>query len=463
MTFLEFLWIWDKLNGLKLPQHHKVIGHFLEKLFTSENERKGLLMAFRNSGKSTLVGLFCAWILLKNPNLRVLVVSADHELAKKMVMHTKHIIEHHPACFGMKPVRPQEWASDRFTVRRSTVGRDPSVLARGLNANITGCRADIILCDDVEVPKTCNNSAKRKDLRTKLSELDYILIPGGMMLYIGTPHAEETIYRPKTGWQLLKLPLLNKAGESVWPERFTPKKIAEIRRATSPNKFASQMLLENVKYEESRLDIKHLKIYDLPLSYQEANGSGILKIGQTKMVSASCWWDPAFGKVGGDASVIGVVFTGEDGNYYLHDLRYLQVPEGAGSARWQCEQVARFIWDNYLPAVHLETNGIGQFLPALLRQEFARHRMGCSVVEENSRQNKAQRILGALEVPLLNGSLYAHALVMKTPFPDEMQDFNTTGHTHDDGLDTVAGCILCEPVRLPGIITFNRNRPLWRY
>ena len=82
MTFLEFLWIWDKINGLKLPQHHKIIGQFLENLFNADDRRKGLLMAFRNSGKSTLVGLFCAWVLFRNSNARVLVVSADHTLAK---------------------------------------------------------------------------------------------------------------------------------------------------------------------------------------------------------------------------------------------------------------------------------------------------------------------------------------------------------------------------------------------
>ena len=168
MTFLEFLWIWDKINNLKLPRHHKIIGRFLENLFLNPVHRKGQLLAFRNSGKSTLVGLFCAWLLMKNPALRVLVVSTDHHLAKKMVAHTKHIIEHHPACFSMKPKRPEEWASDRFTIRREQVGRDPSMLARGLNANMTGCRADVILCDDVEVPKTCNNSLKKKTLTTTM-------------------------------------------------------------------------------------------------------------------------------------------------------------------------------------------------------------------------------------------------------------------------------------------------------
>ena len=282
------------------------------------------------------------------------------------------------------------------------------------------------------------------------------------MLFIGTPHAEETIYQKKEDWRWLKLPLLNAQGESAWPERFTPQKIEEIRRATSPSKFASQMLLQAVKYEGLRLDPKHLKIYDAPLSYLEANGAGILKIGEVKMASASCWWDPAFGKPGGDASVIAALFTGTDGNYYLHAIKYLQVPEDTESTAWQCAQVADFVWDNYLPSLHLETNGIGRFLPALLRQEFARRHMGCAVMEESSRQNKVERILGALEAPLLNGSLYVHQPVMETPFVDEMQDFSAMGSTHDDGLDAVAGCLLSEPVRLPHSVSFNRNRPLWR-
>ena len=56
-------------------------------------------------------------------------------------------------------------------------------------------RADLIICDDVEVPNTCNTSKKRIALRDKLRELDFILSPNGTMIYIGTPHTLDTIYR----------------------------------------------------------------------------------------------------------------------------------------------------------------------------------------------------------------------------------------------------------------------------
>jgi hypothetical protein len=56
-------------------------------------------------------------------------------------------------------------------------------------------RADLIICDDVEVPNTSNTAQKRENLRERLRELDFILSPSGTMIYIGTPHAYDTIYR----------------------------------------------------------------------------------------------------------------------------------------------------------------------------------------------------------------------------------------------------------------------------
>jgi len=45
------------------------------------------------------------------------------------------------------------------------------------------------------VPNTVNTAAKRRDLRERLRELDFILAPEGCIVYIGTPHAEDTIYQ----------------------------------------------------------------------------------------------------------------------------------------------------------------------------------------------------------------------------------------------------------------------------
>ncbi len=462
---IEFAWIWMNQLHLELPRHHRAMCRFLERLW--ENEKRGLLMAFRASGKSTLVGLFCAWLLRYKPELRILIVAADHTLAKKMVQHIKRIIMQHPLCQDMKPDKPEEWASDCLSVRRTSTGRDPSVLARGLGSNLTGCRADVIICDDVEVPKTCDTGPKRQELRHKLGELEYVLAPNGMTLYIGTPHTQETLYDTTDGllkdWPVLKIPVLNKKGESNWPEKYPVSKLEEIKKSTGLIKFQSQMMLKAIQASEAHLDVRRLLFYDEELSYHEANESATLKIGNIQMASVSCWWDPAFGANGGDNSVIACVFTDTNGHYYLHRIKYLKVPPQVEAAGFQCREVVKFIRENHLPAIHLETNGIGKFLPALLRQELNCAKLACSVIEEISRRHKQDRILSAFEVPLMNGALSVHTSIKQTSFVDELQDFNPFAPKgHDDALDAVAGCLLAEPVRLKRNAFVPLSREKWR-
>jgi len=191
--FPIFLSLWNRTQGLSTPRVHFKISQWLEGAAESKNPRL-LLMAFRACGKSTLVGLFCVWLLIRNPNLRILVLAADMTLAGKMVRNVKRILEKHPLSRHLKPKAADQWGSDRFTVRREMELRDPSVLAKSIFTNLTGTRADVVICDDVEVPKTCDTPEKRAELRTRLLELDYILTPNGLQIYVGTPHSWYTLY-----------------------------------------------------------------------------------------------------------------------------------------------------------------------------------------------------------------------------------------------------------------------------
>ncbi len=193
-AYYSFLDTWNRVLNMTTPQHHRQIMKFLVECKDDE-PRRGLLMAFRHSGKSTVVGIFAACTLYLYPETRILILSAESGLSSRMVMHIRHILENHPWCTDMIPRVKKEWASDRITVNRPVGIREPSVICQGVHGNITGMRADLIICDDVEVPNTANTAQKRAVLRERLRELDFILSPSGTMIYIGTPHAMDTIYR----------------------------------------------------------------------------------------------------------------------------------------------------------------------------------------------------------------------------------------------------------------------------
>ncbi|NMM45218.1 phage terminase large subunit [Rhodospirillaceae bacterium KN72] len=480
-TFPEFVWIWTRMQGMDLPDLHRQIGTWLDMRWRA-GDRKLVLLAFRAAGKSTLVGLFCAWLLYRDPSLRILVLAAEQDLAARMVRNVKRIIERHPLTEGLKPDRLDQWAADRFTVNRPAELRDPSMLARGIAANVTGSRADVIVCDDVEVPNTCDTAPKRADLRARLGEADYILVPGGMQLYVGTPHSYYSIYadtprkevgedRPfLDGFNRMEVPILTETGKSAWEGRYSLEDIAQLRRRHGEAKFQSQMMLRPVNIAGCRLDPDRMKLYDARLELQERNGEAVLLLDGVRMLSASAWWDPAYGAAsgggttGGDGSVVACVFTGEDGLYRLHRVQYLiSDPNGdVDEARQQCRAVARFARRNLLPSVTVETNGIGKFLPSLLRREMAAMKTGCAVQERHSSKPKDIRILEAFDAALAAGQIACHRSVWGTPFPMEMREWRPGGLSkgHDDGLDAVAGCLSMEPVRLPRI-TDHYNRQSW--
>ncbi|MDH5189491.1 MAG: phage terminase large subunit [Rhodospirillaceae bacterium] len=477
-NFMAFVEIWNKEQELQTPTHHKQICKWLESAWGGK-KRELLLMAFRNSGKSTLVGLFCAWVLYENPNVRIMVLAADLALARKMTRNVKRIIERHPMCAGLKPKRVDQWASDQFTVNRTLELRDPSMLAKGISANVTGSRADVVICDDVEVPNTCDSAPKRDDLRERLSEIEYVMVPGGLQLYVGTPHTVHTIYAKEkigdsednppflAGFNRLEIPLLGKGGKPVWPERFDVKKIASIKRRTGPNKFRAQMLLEPVDIRDGRLDSSLLKPYSGEIKYSEMNGHAVLSINGQKMVSASCWWDPSFGSPNrGDGAVIAAVFTCEHGEYWLHDIKYLthdeKIINQVSEAQQLCNGAADFVNQLHLPSVLLESNGIGKFLPTMLRNTFAEMGVTAAVVEHHTKTNKDIRILDAFDAPLAAGRINAHERVLKSRFRGEMDDWRPGSNNKDDALDAVAGCLLAEPVRIARVFSGVNRPPDWR-
>ncbi len=471
--FKFFLSIWNRAQNQTTPRVHFRIAGWLEKSWRN-GDRRLLLMAFRSCGKSTIVGVFAAWLLYRRPDLRILVLAADSMLARKMVRNVKRIIERHPLTCSLKPEKLDQWGNDRFTVKRDLELRDPSMLARGITSNITGSRADIIICDDVEVPVTCDTAAKREELRDRLGETDFVRAPGGTQLYVGTPHSWFTIYAdaPRLeidetvpfldGYERLEVPVIEN-GKSAWPARFPLGEIESIERRSGPNRFRSQMLLQPANIAEGRLDPA------LPVRYggdlhlvSELKG---LYLNGHRMASASAWWDPSVGK-GGDSSVLAVVFTDEEGRRYLHSVTYFSPPlsgkedEGVDNATHQCRQAALILKRLHVPSVAVETNGLGQFLPAILRRELAMARVPCAVIGKNSTRPKDLRILEAFDVVLAARLLNIHDSVYATPFMVEMQEWRPGVKGRDDGLDAVAGALSLEPVRLKRLFV-PKGRRSW--
>jgi len=301
------------------------------------------------------------------------------------------------------------------------------------------------------------------------AEIDFVAVPDGAQLYLGTPHSYYSIYadeaRPETGETR---PFLHGFERSVftvyygkrsaWPGRFSTTAM-RAREKAAPRKFASQMLLKPTKPEAARLDAAKLLRYAGAVEYRESQGRGSLWLEGQKLVSMRVWWDPAYGRTAkASRNAIAAVYQDEAGGYWLHRVEYfaadadlaLREPEAHAEADQICRTAARLVQELGAPAITVEDNGIGKFVPGLLRKALAALGSPASVTEHHARVPKGERILAAFDVTLAAGLLHAHASVCDGPFLEELAEWQPLGKSgrHDDALDAVAGAIMAEPTRL---------------
>ena len=470
MNLQKFVWLWNKSKGLSTPKLHSRIVDWLYNQ-NSADVRHLLLLVFRGAGKSSLTALYAAWHLHRNPNIRILIISAEASLAQKMSWHVGSIMESHPAFGGMKTLGKQ-WAKGQFTISRSAILRDPSVIAKGLESNFTGCRADLILCDDVEVPATSSSMSKRQKLIERLSDLEFVLAPNGQIMFIGTPHSHDSIYRldPKSDYEIssgflknynrLTIPVLDDIGRSAWEDRFSPKLLATLCHQIGSRAFNSQMLLKPMTTSRSRLDrslIRFINVGDFEKSFDSKSTISVLG---RKINHTICFWDVAFGmKKRGDASAIALLHSDFDKNIYVEDVEFIQNREDVsdiGPLNYSTNIVSDFISKHDVKKIFVESNGIGQFVPDALRKSLSSRMTHCSVIPHHTKTNKSMRILENIEPLLESNRLFIRKGLNSERLIEEFENWQPDSSGHDDGLDATASAISL----IPGIFNFSTpNKP----
>jgi hypothetical protein len=529
--FLAFFLIWARVQGWKVPLLHVRICNWLE---TCDDPVR-VLQVFRGAAKSTIYAVFKAWCLYRDPKLRSLIWSADGPLSKKLTRDVINVLRRHPLCAGMLPTKP---GSQMFWVNGAGDPRNASMTAVGVDQNVTSARADSIDYDDCEVPKNIRTPEARENLRLKIQEATFILVPGGQETYIGTPHTHDSIYPELIagGAASLKIPLFESAvryedtsaetryrfdfapGEDglyvmtgifkharllvegrdyrvdgrhivfaqppgvvldiyshcAWPERFTRDDIEKRRKKTRTlNYWDSQYQLEAKPITESRLDPARMKPYTAQPVIERANGEMRMMLGAARIIGARCYWDCAAGKVGGDDSAVSLILDDSTGAYYWHvaqamigELVEFSDGEHSKIVSGQVMQACDIIEKYQVPQIYVETNGLGTFVPKILRKAIKQRRLQCAVLEVNATGNKNEKILAGLEPPLKSGVLWAHTEVLDGPVWDQMQDFNpAVKNQPDDYLDSAASAILQAPVRIGQVVgglAGNSPREDWR-
>ncbi len=223
---------------------------------------------------------------------------------------------------------------------------------------------------------------------------------------------------------------------------FPPARIELLRETVGRRHFLSQMMLECVDLDKSRLDPGALRFYDAEFDARSA------RIGPDAVTGAALYWDPSGGRKKSDGSVCVMVLRDDRSRRaFVHDAIYLTVSdEDAHPLARQCDMVLDFMVGRSMRRIAIETNGIGNALPEIMRDVAARRGANIFVQKIVNNRNKETRILDAIEPLLSTGRLYAHVRVRQTPLMSEMLGWSPVGaFSHDDGLDALAGALAMTP------------------
>lgn len=305
-NFWAFVYIVWKSIGLPKPTPIQVdIAQFLQ----NPPSDRVIIQGFRGVAKSFLTCAYAVWRLWSDRDLKVLIVSASSDRADANARFIKSIIHTIPFLEDMKADKTQLDTQNLFSVGGAKADISPSVKSVGITGQITGTRADLLISDDVEVPKNSGTQMQRDKLAEAVKEYDAILKPNGQIIYLGTPQNEASLYNTlqQRGYITRIWPVLYPesqverdsygdnlapfiaqrydsdpekwAGKPTDPERFDDIEIAKRKLSYGRAGFALQFMLntnlsdyEKYPLKVSDLIVEELDMHETSTKWSWANG-----------------------------------------------------------------------------------------------------------------------------------------------------------------------------------------------
>jgi hypothetical protein len=183
---------YDKLT----PLHGEWIKIFLQ------YKRFDVLQAFRGSYKTTCGVVAMNLLFLCFPDMRLLIVRKTGDLASDILKSIQRHFETNDILrlymfsrWGITDVKTKIWSSERTQFAfKKTITPQPSLMAVGVGASITGGHFDYIWTDDISTIDDRYSPAERRWTISYFRELENLIDPLGQTRLSGTPWHEEDVF-----------------------------------------------------------------------------------------------------------------------------------------------------------------------------------------------------------------------------------------------------------------------------
>lgn len=150
-----------------------------------------LIVMPRGTFKSSLVSVaYPIWLLLKEPNLRILIDSELYTNSKNFLREIKGHLENEKLIRLFGKFRSTTWNEGEVIIaQRNRNKKEASITCTGIGAEKTGQHYDVIIMDDMNSPSNSNTPEGCQKVIDHYKYNNALLDPGGTLCLVGTRYA----------------------------------------------------------------------------------------------------------------------------------------------------------------------------------------------------------------------------------------------------------------------------------
>ena len=253
-----------------IGRHHKIIADKLERVASGELKRLIINMAPRHTKSEFASFLFPAWMMGKNPKMKIIQATHTTELAVNFGRKTKNLLD----VDGYREIFPDvKLAADSKASGRWDTSAGGMYYAVGVGSNLAGRGGDLIIIDDPHSEQTAMSAAGFDDAwdwytggpRQRLQ-------PGGSIVIVQTRWSEKDM----TGqllramakdpladqWEVVELPAIFGDGTPCWPEYWSLEDLIAVRASIPPSKWNAQYQQNPTGEENAIIKREWWKLWD---------------------------------------------------------------------------------------------------------------------------------------------------------------------------------------------------------
>ena len=241
MSFVKYVWP-DFIEG----SHHKIMADKFNKVARGELKRIIINMAPRHTKSEFSSYLLPAWMIGKNPKLKIIQATHTTELAVRFGRKAKHLIDSEE----YQKIYPTKLREDSKAAGRWETNEGGEYFAAGVGGSITGRGADLLIIDDPHSEQDALNvNALDRTWEWYTSGPRQRLQPGGIIVVVMTRwnmkdltgrliNAQKETKADQ--WEVIEFPAILPNNKPVWPEYWKLEELESVKASLAIGKWNAQ-------------------------------------------------------------------------------------------------------------------------------------------------------------------------------------------------------------------------------